>query len=414
MFRRPLLRWIWGTILVLLTGLNWHYRFEAAPHPVSEQTLRALVKNDPQNAKNRGLEVIETNEGNLIRLEKKKGQKIHSSLAFPFPDSADCRAVLISFDYRYKDVIQGDHSYLLARGVFSDRGEERWYHPADSLLFMGHGSKDWTHLEVIRELPETGRESRLHFEMLGDAGRLEIRNFKMLKVSERRWFLSTTITLSLLWVLWIFSIITHRSSPSILRRLGATIILFVVSWLTIFPQTHTLFFPFWGSFDIGEDTPPSSSQSTITEKVAPQKPAQNPRVQEPSTIQEKPITQAKTRPQTPSRQEVTHNKITKVKSNFNNSFRKISHDRRWLHLPAYLLFTFLFLTVTGKARAIGIIITIAVLAETIPPVIRYGFDLSDVIDLTFNLCGIAIGFLCWNRFPRIIKRWKPRQKNACA
>lgn len=412
MLRRSVTRWIFGAVLVFSTALSWHHRFEFAPHPVNAQTLGALVKDDPVNAQHRGLSVIGSSKEGLVRIEKKKGVQKHCSLSLPFPDSIDCQAVLIRFDYRYENVVRGKYKYSQARGIISDQKDDRWFHPADSLLFVGEGSKPWTHIEVIRELPETGCVSRLQFEMLGSSGLLEIKNFEIFKVREHPWFLYAVLAISLLWIWWIFSIVTNYSKPSRSRKTLATMMIFGISWVTIFPQANTIFFPLVGEFKIDGLITSSSPQHPISEAFSPTLKAPTREIAIPQARDRSPQTAPaplileSEKPEQaslekPTQKEVAQNKIAEAKNNFNNTLRTLAHQRRWLHLPAYLIFTLLFLTVTGRNRSILVVIILALLAEIIPPTLRYGFDASDLVDLAFNLCGILFGYLCWKRLPHL-------------
>lgn len=405
--------WVLCVVLILLTALSWSYRFEISPHPINQTTLAQVIRDDPKNAKVRGLEAILTTDGNLIQIGQETRSSRNSSVGIVIDNSLELRAIHLRFDYRWTEVVPGKPSWREARGVFSDKTEKGWRHPADFGLFHGNGTQDWSALDIIRELPEAGRKTQVSFQMLGERGLLEIKNFRIHKVSERTWFPFAMGTLVIAWFIWITNSLRRLKTTDFTRKIIAATTLFVISWITIFPQTSTLFFPAWGQFNLGEI---SELEAKITTKSNPKKtspltqkpPPQAEPLKKPTPPKSQPSAVVKEAPKVPTTKEVAENKLVKAKGDFHNAFKGAVHGNRWLHLPAYLLFAILILTITGQARSVVMVIGVGVLSEIVPPLMRYGFDRNDLLDLIFNLIGIGIGFLIWSKITCLLKKWTLR------
>ena len=423
--RRLCSHWVYGVVLIILTAISWRYRFEISPHPVNEQTLAATIREDPKNARARNLKVLETKEGPLIQIGREAATPKYPLLILDMPNSSNCPAILIRFDYRFQKVIPGPASHHRASAVFCDqRGDEPAYHPGDSLLFSGIGSQDWRRMEIIRQLPGTDYRSFLHLGMLGKRGLIEVRNFSIAKVRERNWFPFASFGLSILWFRWTYLLIKTRSKPSHIRRLIATSILFLVSWITIFPQTNTLFFPFFGEFNVGErpeiiqkPSPPDAPESTpqiSVHPVEPIKPSGPATLQPPNSpitpLVEKPILP----PPPPNTPEVARRELAAAKITFHNIYKVITHQRQWLHLPAYFLFTLIILSLTGKNRAILLVCCVGLFSELVPPAIRYGYNSGDLLDFIFNFIGIGLAYLVWLMMPYFWNHWIARRLKTLA
>ena len=384
-----------------LTALTWRFRFEVADHPINQTSLEKIIRDDPQNAKKRRLQIVEDNDEAVIQIGGDQPNGHFSSVTVPIPGSLELRNILIRCDYRWKNVVHGQDRWMLARGVFSDRTNGSWSHPPDHGLFSGEGTQDWKHLDLIRELPEAGIESRLNFDMLGTKGLLEVKNFRILKVRERFWFPSAKVLLSIAWIAWIYRRISSKKNLQYIRKSIASLIFFVACWITIFPQTSTLFSPVWGEFDIGGleklDDPEKPASPALQNRNLIPKPTPWPIPK--TTSDPKPTFSVpkKTSSPKPTSREVTQNKIAEAKNQFNQAYRGVVHQRQYLHVFAYAIFAFVFLIITGRAQSIYMVLGVGILSELVPPIMRYGASFGDLIDLTMNLVGLAIGFFIWKK-----------------
>ncbi|MGJ8697998.1 MAG: hypothetical protein ACSHYF_16890 [Verrucomicrobiaceae bacterium] len=393
-------RWLWAALLLVATAVTWNHRFTPAPHPLNQLTFEnPLLQQSPLPAKNRPL-FIEENGETILRLQRPTVDDRPHAFSVRLDHLEDLRFIHISCDYRWEDVTLGRHDWEFARCVIMDRNAAgEWIYPTDFSLFQGTGNQDWTQFNVVRELTDLSRESQISFQMLGATGTLEAKNFRVFKLTQRPWFPPVIALLCLAWTTWFFLLFKKIGVTGWLRPTLASLLLLASAWAGVFPQTSTLLMPVLGSFNLTLPalTPPPPSPSP----VATQTPSPPPKTTTPPKITP-PAPDPTPAPAPDPSPTVTTPSPTppppesRSSGFFNQHLRALVHRFKAVHLLIFAGLTLLFLSITAQRKSWLIVAGLATLSETIPPLVRYGYNLWDIVDLSLNLAGIALGLLLWN------------------
>jgi len=258
--------------------------------------------------------------------------------------------------------------------------------PQDCELFEGHGSTDWTALKLVRELTAQVEETHFNFAMLGQAGVLELRNFRFFKVSERPWISLAANILLASWFIYFFRLLEKAGVKSLFRNAAASSFLLLTAWVGVFPQTHTLLVPLFGEFalNLPEASPKITSTAAGAHEVsnlpppAPA-PASGPALKTHFESQER------------------------SQGGFHRVYREVAGSFSSAHFLIFFAATVAWFILTGQRRSWPLIATLAVSAELISPFTFYGSDLKDLGDLAFNLSGVFLGYWTWRLVDHPIK-----------
>jgi glycopeptide antibiotics resistance protein len=97
----------------------------------------------------------------------------------------------------------------------------------------------------------------------------------------------------------------------------------------------------------------------------------------------------------------------KALGSLHQKINTFAREKDWIHSAVFTLLTLVLLFFCGTDRILIIVFAIAVFAEVIPPLIRYGFDIGDLADLFTNLLGMGIGLMIWKLTSPLFSRWIP-------
>ena len=292
--------------------------------------------------------------------------------------------------------------------------------PDDSFIFKDELPKEWTTKNVVREITGDAHEISIDLPMYSPEGAFDISKLSIIALQERPWIPWATGALIVLWLAWLFAIISTFESLKILRKSAASIIILVVTWITIFPQTHITLTSFGKEFKTDAHLVEVSNKDIVP--LEPEKPAGTIRAiakappkkhtSAKAATQTAPSPPALKPKETAKQKEPKEIKIpAKNSGKFHEYFRAFLGSSGWLHIPAFFAFTFLVLIICRSEAAWRIALVLAALAELVPPYLHYGFEGSDFFDFLFNLAGIGLAWLLANklssRFPFLRIEEKP-------
>jgi hypothetical protein len=179
----------------------------------------------------------------------------------------------------------------------------------------------------------------------------------------------------------------------------------VATWILVFPQTKSFFYPIPSTFAIGDPQPsppaealpadPKPVSGTTTPEKLAEPPIKAP-PRPPDTTPSDPDTEAP---------EAAHPEPEPRDSGaLHRTLREI--DKRFgpAHLLLFTGLTLLILTITGRGSQWRLPLALALLSEIIPEMTDHHGGWDDWVDLASNLAGVGLAVLLWFRLP-VMKRF---------
>ena len=402
--------WITGVLLALATFLAWNHRFEVSDHPLNATVIdENFLKTIPAPRRTH-CSIQETEEGPVTHLEREgEGEKGTPAIQIILHDLEDVQFIYISCDYRLKDVVPGEQSWMTAKGIFSDKMEdESSRQPSDFVLFEGSGTQDWTKLEVVRKLTGAVTDTHFYFSVGGKSGSLDFRNLRFSKVAERSWVRFVSIALALGWLSLILRLLWKCDVRNPVRAAGAGLMMLSLLWVGAFPTTITLLAPLSDAFSLDlPDVPKSPSLDSDTAisqaSVSPKK--SDPAEDQPrnTTLPERESPDDALSAPTPSLKENASPKKGANSGVISTQLRRIMIVLSRFHILIFALLSLFWFLLTRSVKSWPFVVALAVLPEMLAHFTFYGLDWKDGVDLSRNLSGVALGFLTWRHRDHIFQ-----------
>ncbi|MGB6223619.1 hypothetical protein [Haloferula sp.] len=402
--KRSLIHLAAMVLLVAACIAIWHWRFVIEPGVLPETRL-----SDPLVGwKSRASQThqIETQNGKpVLILERASTAEKTEGVHVWFDDLQNIEYIHIRCTARWQDVELGNQTFMKARmAAFMKDSSGNKSHPAGGCeVFAGWGNSEWKSFEVVQELTSDMQAYGLAIEMLGNSGRLEVRDLSIHAVRQRGWIPAATAFIVLGWIGLCFSLIrSHPTGPSRGRSLAGATVLVISAWFLVFPQTKVFLRPLPHHFAVGQTMP--SAESSAQD---PSSPISN------RTTRDLPNRASSETPRFPVPAEQKAKNETRDSGAFHRFLREI--DKRFgpAHVVLFTGFTLIFFAATGRGSLWPFPLTLAMLAEVIPELTDHLGGWDDWVDLASNLAGVGIAVLLWSRLP-ILRRLHnpPASKNS--
>lgn len=376
-------RWILLAALIGATILNWQFRFLGVEHALNTDLPQAASWSETHRFESNQTTLFSEAGEDAIRVGRAKKNAQRPAFKIFLPELRGIRYAEFSCQFRGHPAPEGTP---LPRGriyLHHQLTKASWIQPSDFHLFYEEMPPNWTEINRVCVFPDGVKSAAVTFEMLDYNGFLELTDVKFIALENRSWFPFTSMILLALWAWWLIALIQKLTHSGLLRASFSGILLLAISWVIVFPQTHTFLSSFGGEFSFHQSNDLFSKSEVTLQLHDPSPP-----------------------PDKPGSTELKIPKIPKKVNDqsFHDHFRQLAHKRSWLHLLAFGGLSFLIFIILDHHHALRILITLAVLAETIPPYLHYGFELSDLLDFSLNVLGIILGLLIWKLLrPRILK-----------
>lgn len=276
------------------------------------------------------------------------------------------------------------HSRIAIEGVDLVVGSERWESGRVLLMFhdeagrliatipLGSAELDqkFDELELVAEFPDHAAEAKLVFQNLGSSGLLRISSLIITPVVESRWWTLGRWFVAAGWFGWFF-VLSGRETNSWLRRsLAAGIVLFLAASLA-FPGPWKPHRPIGEGFQL----PPTSGELAFKPRSSNLKsvPAPTDKIDRGDTL------------------------IVRLK-------HRLRSIRPILHAGLFVVITLGLATLVGIPGGSRLAIALAIAIEGSQLAYGFKWELSDFWDLAFNLFGVVIGLVIFNRILQPVMR----------
>lgn len=368
-----------------MTILGWQSRFENAAPPLDLQISPGLpgwsLEKGHRLMSEREAVVIPVQVGSRTVLAEKDLKHLEGA-----------RFVHIQVESKWENIVRkDDRTWLSARLSLADKRHDGTYHwPQDGDIINATGTRDWHKFEMVLDLPHTVEHPHLTIFQLAESGQIRLKNLCVTPVKQRTWMPAAGFLLLSLWSIWFACLVWKKAHPW--RSIATTSLLVAGTGLLVFPQPHHHARSFPGGFLLGKTIPPSP----------PPTPAESPTPIQPTTLPNPP-------PPPQSKTSIPHPKpvsesTTRTEHTLATTAREIDNAFPIAHLVIFTALAWLLFTLGGVPKTIGPAISIAVLSETIPNLIRHDFHFDDSLDLISNLCGVALGYWLFLRLSTKLRK----------
>ena len=401
---RTVIHCLAAALIVAASMAIWHWRFIVDPGALPETRLeKPLV--GWTSAPNEQHEMVTRDGEAILLLQRKSPKEKPAGVRIWYGPLEHVKYVHIRCESRWKDVVPGQHSWLIARFAAHMRDANgNVSHPPGSLIFGGYGSSDWKKSEIVLKLTEDMVDTGFAIAMTGKSGTLEVRNLTMVAVRQRGWVPAATIFAVLGGIALCTSLIrSHSKRPDFARSLVAAMVLVTATWILVFPQTKGFLHPIPGTFSVGDpNTPPPEPKPTIpaipvTKPAPPSQQARPPTKPSPPPAIPEPAP-PKVEPHAPPEPE------SRDSGDLHRAINEI--DKRFgpAHIFLFTGLTLLILIITGRDSQWRLPLALAFLAEIVPELTDHLGGWDDWADLISNIAGVGIAVLLWLRLP-LLKRF---------
>lgn len=398
-------------LLVTACIAIWHWRFVIEPGALPETRLA----DPPIGWKSRAdhtHKIMEQDGKPVLVLERLNKQDKPAGVHVWFREIEKIQYIHVRCSAKWQDVELGPHTYMKARLVAMMRNFSGVAsHPAGGFqVFGGSGSSGWQTYEVVHKLTSDMESYGLYLEMLGNSGRLEVRDLSVNAVRQRAWVPTATIIIVLGWAGLCASLIRRiPKPPSPVRAALGAALLVTAGWILVFPQTKTFLHPLASHFAVGQSTAANEIAKDLPEASALPSPPKTTANNAPTPPRER-VIPASPQPQAQTTAAPETHKKTRDSGRLHRFLRQVDQGFGPAHIVLFTGFTLTFLIVTGSKSQWPFPLALALLAEIIPELTDHLGGWDDWLDLASNLAGVGIALLLWSRLP-ILQRFQARSTN---
>ncbi len=391
-------------VLAVASVAIWHWRFEVDPGALPEVRLDdALVGWSSPDHRQHELE--KRDDGLVLVLERKGAKEKAPGVHVLFTRLERVNYVHIRCEARWQGVKVGPRDYMIARFVSMKRDASgRMSHPEGGFqVFGGVGDSGWKHYEVVQRLSSDMHAYGLAIEMLGESGRLEVRDLGVTAVRQRGWVPPATAVVLLGWTGLLASLIRmHSHRPAWTRTTAGALMMVTCGWVLVFPQMKRFRQPVLGHFEVGDAARSPVVQESSPAVASPPARPDRPGRADPAPPAPVPPKDESAGEDPPPRDKAVSRETPEETRDSGWLYRFLYRvDQRFVaaHLVLFAGVTWLFLAITGSASQWRLPLALAILAEVVPELIDHLGGWDDWFDLASNLAGVGLAVLVWCRVP---------------
>ena len=378
-----LVRWLWPACLIALTLVLWQHRFIAIPHQLNgDAGFSKHLAGWETVAGSKGFSTSTGTPTARFSVKPTQGEYRHATRWLGKID--DVRFLKVAADVQWTDAERGRQPWATPRLVLIGKTPDgKLQYPRDHAAFLAKGTRPWHRVEVVYELPPGLKEVGITFQTLGNNGVLEARSLTVSAVRQRAWFPAATVALLAAWLVWLTTWI-RRGGSALWRGIAAGILLIMAAWYLILPGARMRYQPLVGPFQTGHvETPTAPPRPTLPPRKPPSPSAPSAQPEQPAPT---PPTAQKPKPAAP-----TPPPEARQKPVISERLRQIDARIHFIHVLIFTLISLAAFITTGNLRTRSLLVVMAVLSELVSDWHNRDIDWGDLMDLLWNLAGIAFG-----------------------